>query len=83
MITMPFEYLVLFFILGLLMISFHYKLAWLTAISGILMMVMAVYLYINGLDGLLNFAVGSLVVSLTGLGAYVFIRSSYELYKGM
>lgn len=56
-----------------------YTFAW---FSGMLMLVIGVWIVINGLNGNINWLTHGFGASIFGLGVYFFIRTSLELIRG-
>jgi hypothetical protein len=60
-------------------VSFYMKDYWLVAISGIILMIMGVWVTANGLDAVRNLVSMTFGVSYIGIGAYLLLRSVLEL----
>jgi len=77
----PFIYLLIFIAWIALIAGFIQKDFSISAIAAMFLMVLGVYTAIYGLEGISNFATQALAIIHIGIGFYVMIRGSYELYK--
>ena len=68
--------------LGFLIAGFLLKDYLFGAVSGMLFMVLGVFVATQGLIGFNNFLTQSLAVVFIGVGAYVFIRGGVEAIRG-
>lgn len=78
---MPFIYLLVLIAWAILIVGFFVKDFPTTAIASIFLMVLGVYIAINGLQGINNLGTQALAVIHIGLGFYVLVRGSFETYK--
>ena len=78
---MPFEYLIIFVLFGLLVLGYYVKEYAFGAIAAMGLMVMGIYIAINGLESLDNIVTQALALIFIATGAYVFIRGGLEKLK--
>ena len=80
----PYIYLAILVAWIILVIGFVYKDYAITALGSILILVLGVYMLIYGINGVSNSSLEVMAFGFThiGIGAYIFIRGAYELYKG-
>jgi len=76
-----FIFLIIVFVFVLLGISFAIKSYALGLISAMAMMIIGVYIAINGIIGIDNILTQALAVSSIGIGAYVFIYGSIQQFE--
>jgi type IV secretory pathway TraG/TraD family ATPase VirD4 len=72
-------FLVILVAWGLLAIGFYYREYTILALTGFFLMALYVYITINGIIGIDDFATRALAIIHFGVGAYVTIRSSIEI----
>lgn len=78
---MPFEYLIILVLFGLLCLGYYVKEYAFGAIAAMGLMVMGIYIAINGLESLDNIVTQALALIFIATGAYVFIRGGLEKLK--
>ena len=74
----PFIFVITAIAFILLIISFIFRIYSLGMISSMALIVIGVYIGINGMEGINNFLVQSLAIICIALGAYVFINGSLQ-----
>ena len=81
---MPFIYLAILIAWTILIVGFVFKDYAISALGSIFLMSLGVYILINGIETFANNHIAILTLGFVhiGVGAYVFIRGAYELYKG-
>lgn len=78
---MPFEYLIILVLFGLLCLGYYVKEYAFGAIAAMGLMVMGIYITMNGLEGIINFLTQTLALIFIATGAYVFVQGGLEKLK--
>ena len=78
---MPFEYLIILVLLGLLVLGYAVKEYFFGAVAAMGLMVMGIYISINGLEDLNNIVTQAIALIFIATGAYFFIRGVLEKLK--
>jgi len=66
---------------GAIIAGFFYKDYWIAAFGTMFMMVLGAYIIINGVGDINDWLTLSFGAVHIGVGAYIFIRGSLEIYK--
>lgn len=80
---MPFIYILIIIAWTLIILGFQYKDYLFGSLGSIFLLALGVYIALNGLTGINNLSTQTLAVVQIAVGAYIFIRGSYEIYKNM
>lgn len=80
---MPFEYL--FFIVALILLIFGFIIRdyMIKTISCIMFMIFGLWLATQGIEGISNLATQAFASICIGIGIYIWLNESYDLYKDM
>ncbi len=77
----PFIFLIIVVIFGMLLVSYFLKIYTLGVLSSISMVIMGIYVLINGVEGIRTIMVSGLGTISVCLGFYIFIRGSIEKFR--
>jgi len=76
-------YLIAILALVILIVGFYKADYNIVAFSGVVMLILGVYIAINGLDTFDNYLTNAFAFIYIGIGSYVMMRGGYEIYKEM